>query len=313
MILACPACGTKYVVPDDALGTEGRTVRCAKCKHSWFQDGPDIVVPPANRSADEPFAPPAAEPPRRVRRAAATAPNNAPLAAGSTPPTEEGRTPEVSGNTVEQPAPKPEPAAEPPPPAQRAADGHPVLPDAAVTPPPFYRASDKSATRTPPAAQTPTDEAFPSFDYQPPFRPRRNHLRLFTVAAASFAVLAVLAIVALRFWGLPSWLPTGQPVFAGPVAGLSMTFPPPRVQTRTLPSGGKFLSIGGTVVNTGRETRDVPPILVMLVDESDRVVFSQEIAPPKPQLAPGERADVNEAIADVPPEAVDALFGWASR
>ena len=41
MIIACPACATRYVVPDSAIGIEGRTVRCAKCKHSWFQDGPD--------------------------------------------------------------------------------------------------------------------------------------------------------------------------------------------------------------------------------------------------------------------------------
>ena len=66
MLLVCPSCRTRYVVPDSAIGIDGRQVRCASCKHSWFQNGatppappaPQVVAPATVADQDIPAPPP---------------------------------------------------------------------------------------------------------------------------------------------------------------------------------------------------------------------------------------------------------------
>lgn len=39
MIVTCPSCSASYEVPSEAIGIEGRHVKCKKCHHVWFHDG----------------------------------------------------------------------------------------------------------------------------------------------------------------------------------------------------------------------------------------------------------------------------------
>ncbi len=67
MILACPACGARYRLADDAIPATGKTVRCARCHHNWFEArAPQLgeTAPPA--PLPEPPPEPAVEPPARV-------------------------------------------------------------------------------------------------------------------------------------------------------------------------------------------------------------------------------------------------------
>lgn len=277
MIIACPACATRYAVPDSAIGVEGRTVRCAKCRHSWFQD--------------------------------ASMENLAEVGPGATAETGSTPTPETSGKTPPAPSPVDTSLPETPPPAPRIhnpADELPKQPLADRSPAQGPRRTyydDTSETQS-------SDESPSRFDFAPPFRPRRNWAKIGMLAAIVFAVVT-LGLAGLVAWaGLPDWVPVARPTFAQAQQDLVLDFPAKRQDRRTLPNGTEYFGASGTVSNIGRESRDVPTILIVLRDARDRIVYSWEVVPPKRELAPGETITINEAVTDVPKSAKSAEIGW---
>jgi predicted Zn finger-like uncharacterized protein len=52
MQLACPSCHTAFLVDPAELGSEGRTVRCTRCRTSWFARPEDVVSMPSGAEAE---------------------------------------------------------------------------------------------------------------------------------------------------------------------------------------------------------------------------------------------------------------------
>jgi predicted Zn finger-like uncharacterized protein len=168
MLLVCPSCRTRYVVPDSAIGVSGRQVRCANCKNSWYQDGAPLPVPPA----------PSIVAPVQIGAIAE------PVAVAAAPSVFEG-------SAAPQPAPK-DFAAFAPNPLPAVAPVH-------TTPPSF---AQTAALPVPPVTQ---DQDAPSrFAHEPPFKARRNPAKMRTMAAVAFACL--IGIIGLALWqfGVPT-------------------------------------------------------------------------------------------------------------
>lgn len=274
MIIACPACNTRYAVPDSAIGVEGRTVRCAKCRHSWFQEGPRIETPAA--------APPPPPP--------------APVPAPPPPPAQ----PEPEPAVAEAPA---APEAEPDPAA--AAEDYAEPPAPPLPEEPFVER---------PIAASYSDDDYSygesSFAHEPPFRPRRNPAKMWMIAAILFAVVSLGALAAVMRFGLPDWVPFTRETFAEQQDGLTFDFPKNRQERRKLANGSVIYSFAGTVTNVGTTRRSVPSLLVVFRGSRNQIVHTSEIVPPKRVLAPGETMDVNAAFADVPRTAKFREIGW---
>jgi predicted Zn finger-like uncharacterized protein len=288
MIIACPACSTKYVVPDTAKRVEGRTVRCAKCRHSWHQDGPELDLSKFEKPAQAP------EP------TGTTAPDEPAGTAESAKPgfTNTHRTEEEPAHSAEAEAtPTVESESETP-----SDDSEEV----AAPPPTVVETEPESA----PEPETFYYDETSQFDYEPPFRSRRNPLKIWTAAAVLFAVAALGTIAAGSFYGWPEWMPVSKPTFAVSQPDLVLYFPADQQDRNTSPDGSEYFGAKGTITNTGRETRTIPSILIVMRDERNQLVYSWEVVPPQETLAPGEKITVNEAVNNIPKRAKFAEIGW---
>lgn len=285
MLLVCPECRTRYVVPDSAIGANGRQVRCANCRHSWFQTG--IELPPA------PPAPTIVAPPVAASAAAdqiidAVSPASAPEPVPASAVYEEAEAEESSA----QPG------------FSAFEDRDAPAPDL----PPALERAEAIETAAAPAYSAPPEPYVErsQFAHEPPFRPRRNPAKLWTYAAVAFALLTAALGAATWHFG---WLDNS---FGAAVAEPDLKIVlHDNLELGRDADGSPYFIASGSIVNPTAQAQRVPELLVTLKDASGRPVYSWTMKAPVRTLAPGAKTDFSQLRRDVPLAASRISVGWA--
>jgi predicted Zn finger-like uncharacterized protein len=318
MILECPECTTRYMVPDRAIGPEGRTVRCAKCRHSWHQpplddlDAEDVglegeeqddlavaVRAPAFAGRDADEADEAETRTFDARLAAAVAAASADVA----------------------PAPVLAPPASAPPLQPRIVPPPPVPVPAAVAEPaplPAFNPENRFDRVAPPRLSRDEERAPvvspPPVPDETPVRGRRSPARRWTLVAVATCVLLLLGTAAILLSSGPGLAARlGIPLGAAETPLVIKDNP---IERRELENGSELFAVSGRVSNPSGQRQRVPDIMVALKDAQGnrgRTVFSWTITPQQRTLAPGGAVEFNSAKLDVPPNSKWLEFSFVGE
>lgn len=275
MLISCPNCATNFSVPDKALGAQGRTLKCAKCGHKWFQS---VTRPEDDFGLDEhSFPPPPAAPaPRPV----------------FTPEPE----PEPDFSRFDIRRPPPQPPAAPP--------------DMDLDDPPVPDFGSRRRDSAPPPEVDLDGDPSPIPDvFASPPKTRKGTGGLWFLLLV--LLLAAGAGAAYQFQDkvVDLWPPAHQILtdlglrVERPGAGLELKNA--GTPERLVQNDSEILIVRGIIANISDRERPVPTMKLVLLDKDRAVVQEKLSQPPVTALDPGGTAGFRIILERPDPNAVE--------
>ena len=313
MLIVCPSCATSYMIDPASLGAAGRTVRCTRCKTSWFAGGPEAApelaavaetgtaeaeIQPAHAARAEPPPPPPPPAAAGDRPASEAEPAASPALAAEAPP-------------VEPPAPPAAPAtlAEPPaaPEAAQGAEPEPVT----ITDAPPLAPPEDHEVRPEAAAAEPESDAAVAFDARRRvLQARRKKSRRSSRWSAVVLVLVAFNVAMIGARNeVVRYLPQTASLFAAiglPVNLRNLKFENVKLSTEAA-DGITMLTVQGAVVSEAGKAIAVPRLRFAARNASGQEVYTWTMAPPRSILEPGARLDFRSQIPLPNGDATDVL------
>jgi predicted Zn finger-like uncharacterized protein len=269
MLIACPNCSTSYMIDPASLGEAGRTVRCARCKTTWFASKPEMA---GAGTDDEPAS-----------------------AIGVIRPdqrTGDGGEDSTAADQATEPAAQSENAAQAP---VTMTDAPPIAPD--------VPAASPEAT-----SETDEIENFAARRKRLQAR-RRKEQRSSRWTALILVLFAFnVALIGARS-EVVRFFPQTASLFAAvglPVNLRHLKFENMRISKETQ-EGLAALVIEGTIVSVASKPTEVPRLRFAARDASGQEVYTWNALPSRSILEPGEKLDFRSRFVSPPPNATDVM------
>jgi len=289
MLIVCPGCATSYTIDPAAVRPTGRTVRCARCKVTWFAGGRPKPAPDVSTFVDRVIA--------EVERKTTHEPW--PMTSPA-PPAPQTAAPEDFGGEESEAVPSARPSV-----------CEPVSPPAKIQPPEPAIILDAPSLVPPIEHELPQDfEEIESFAVR---RQRLQARRKQTSHSSRWtAIILVLVAFNMTLVGARNevvrYLPQTASLFAAfglPVNLRSLKFENVRI-SKEMQDGDSVLIVEGVIVSEASKPVEVPRLRFAARNATGQEVYTSRAQPSRGVLGPGERLEFRSQIP-TPADATDVI------